>query len=173
MTEIVPPVTVPVSVPELAPPDSPYRLADLARELAMGLDTEETILSRHGLTPSTYETINKNEFFSKMLAAAKAEWHSIGNTTERASIEAAYCFEQAMPKLYARMIDNDVPLNQAVECAKMFAKAAGIGEGRRDTSAADKFTITINLGEDSKLSLEQSRVAIAPPADPMVVDTVG
>jgi len=150
MTETVPAVTFPVT-PLALPRLSNYQLAELAREVAMGLRPLPLIVDNYGLTEPDYEILKENHFYKRLLEATVLEWASIRNTTERSALEAAALFEQAMPHIFSRMIDGKEQLNHVVAAAQLMAKAGGIGESKRDTLPGEKFSITINLGADTKL----------------------
>lgn len=138
-------------------PRSVYEFAALARDIAVALQSEATILETHNVSHEDYEILKGHPFFVRMLDSMRKEWNAVSNTVERTSIEAAFTFEQLMPKLYARANDPETPFAQVLEYAKVLARAGGIGEGRAAGNAADKFAITINLGADQQLKVEAPR----------------
>lgn len=131
----------------------------------MGIRNLPDILISHELTLPDYETIKLNPFFMRLLDASMMEWQSVRNTAERTAIEAAALFEQAMPIIYARMTNNKEQLNHVVEAAKLMAKAGGIGEGNSKNTQGEKFSITINLGADTKLEFNPNKTPNAPIID--------
>jgi hypothetical protein len=146
-----------VTLPSVGEPQSIYAYAALVRDLAVALQGEEDILAAHGLSPDDFTALKSNEFFTKLLDSARKEWQSVANTVERTTIEAAFTFEQLLPALHSRAVDPETPFSQMIEYAKLLAKAGGIGEGRTSGSAADKFSIVINMGGDTKLEVTPPR----------------
>lgn len=144
-----------------------YDLAAFAQELAMGLRSLEDILSSHNISPETYEILKEHPTFQRLLDGMRKEWLSINNTADRVAIEAAFTFEQAIPHLYARMINAKEPLNHATEVAKVLAKAGGIGESKREGVIGEKFNITINLGADTQLKFQPN---VAPTRPSPILD---
>ena len=90
------------------------------------------------------------------------EWQSAENAQARIKIEAAVALEDALPAIAARMTKEGEALSGVVETGKLFAKLAQIGEGRSEGLPGEKFSITINLGEDKKLTFEKD-VTPTPP----------
>lgn len=133
----------------------PAALAAFVRELAQGIHEEPDILKRHGITVDQFNYLKSLPLFERMLAATKASWESADNTTERLKLEAAATLEDALPAISARMKDKDEGLNHVVEAAKLCARLAGIGENTGPANIGEKFSITINLGDDHKLQFEK------------------
>lgn len=130
------------------PDDFDYgRLASLARETAMDIKELETILRQFGLSSDQYAVIQQMPLYQQILQAEQQQWQSTKNTPDRIKLEAAALFEEAMPKLYARIINPMENLNHAIEGAKLIAKVAGVGESQGPATAGEKFSITINLGD--------------------------
>ena len=127
------------------------RLVALARELATGMREQAAVLVDYGLTEAQYQVILQNPFFKNTLDICIIEWNSADSADKRVRLQAAAAIEDALPMLAARMSKESEPLNHAVETGKLLAKLAGIGEAQQGGPSAEKFTITINLGEDKKL----------------------
>ncbi len=140
-------------------PDLPIpKLASLAREIAMDIKTQALILKDYGLDQHQYDyLLANNEFFKAALHANTIEWNSALTTPDRLRIESAAILEDALPQLGARMVNKAEGMPGVVEAAKLFAKIAGVGEKEQGAKApGEKFSITINLGEDKKLVFEKT-----------------
>lgn len=155
-----PPANLP-AIPEL----SPFDLAKLAREVAMDIKELDVVLGYYRLTLEQYAEVCKIPFFKRALENSTLEWNSALSTHERMKIEAAAILEEGLPILGARMKNKDETFAAATEAGKLFAKIAGLGEVSRDAPApGEKFTITINLGDDTKLHYEKD----VTPASPVI-----
>jgi hypothetical protein len=141
-----------------------HDFAKLALEVARNIQELPTILTRWGLTPAQYDVIQKNPFYTRVLQTYIIEWNAAGNVEQRLKLEAGAILEDASPAIAARMNMPSEDLGKVVEAAKMFAKMAGIGEEKAAGNPGEKFTITINLGEDAKLKFEKD----VTPAIPLV-----
>ena len=166
MTQIVPPVTVEVTTPAVSEPLTPYIVAGLARELAMDLRDIDEILNLYKVSRAAYEKLKASDFFEKLVDAAKIEWHSALNTTNRVQIEAASIVEQAMPVIYARMIDPKAPLQHAVDAGKWLSEIAGLKRVPGSGDPGERIKIEINLGADTKLTYDKSLAPVS--GDPVV-----
>ena len=150
-------VTVAVNPPMVELPDlSPSDLAALARQIARNINGLEAVLKANNITLEQFEALKTNiPFFKHALDTLTIEWNSVRSTPERIQLEAAATLEDSMLAIGARMVDKHEALPAVVEAGKFFAKLAGIGEQDKGGNAAgEKFTITINLGADTKLKYD-------------------
>jgi hypothetical protein len=136
----------------LAPSQSDILLVKLAREIAMDIQPIETILKQYSLTAETFEILKSSGRFQSLLFSETEAWNGALNTHERVKLKAAAMLEEFLPELNNRLHDQDEALPAKIEGAKLVTKIAGIGE-RADSAGGggERFTVTINLGEDSKL----------------------
>lgn len=156
------------SVPARVTEPDQFFLAKLAQEIAMNIRPVEEILDTYKITPDRYKELEKIPFFKAALDAYVIEWNSAKTTNERLRIEAAAGLEAAMPALIARMQSQNEDLGKAVEAAKLLSKISGAEASQKDGGApGDKFSITINLGEDVKLNFEKD-VKPVEPQKPMI-----
>lgn len=130
-------------------------LGALARDIAMDLQSLDDILQTHGLTRSQYEFLeNDNKYFKNLVEQQSREWQSIGSTQDRLRAQAAAALEVNLPAIAGRMGKATEDLSDAVEAAKLFAKIAGVDAtpaGAR--SGGEGFTITLDLGADTRLTI--------------------
>lgn len=144
-----------IKLPVRAEPLNSYRLASLAREVAMNMRELPAILADYGIEPDDYQQILTWPFYKSALEAAVIEWNGPLSTNQRIKIQAAAALEDALPRMAARMSQTDETLPAVVETGKLFAKLAGIGEQGQRGDGGEKFSITINLGDDKKLTFEK------------------
>lgn len=126
-----------------------FALAKLAREMAMNIRPALTVFEDFGITPEDYYGIEKNEFFKRAKEQFALEWNSALSVNERVKLISAAFLEEALPRLGKRMM-GDEPLPAATEVAKLFARNAGLGEGKGEQKTSERFQITINIGEEVK-----------------------
>jgi hypothetical protein len=132
-------------------------LIKVAREIAINHYPLETILERYKIEQDQWEELRLNPRFSELLEREIAEWSGALNTFERTKLKAAAMIEEYLPEGNARIHDSKENLPAKVELLKWLAKIAGMGE--RDFTTAngsgERFSVTINLGADSKLEFEK------------------
>jgi hypothetical protein len=141
------------------------KLTKLARERSMNLKDLDEILNIFELTKEEYERLEQREDFKRILEQHNIEWNSATNTLERVKLRSAISLENGMGALSDRMTNPNEPLAACIEAAKMFAKNAGIGDKDAKVNDADRFVITINLGEDYKLKIDKPIKS-----DPMLIE---
>ena|ERR1035437_1387426 len=139
-------------------------LAALARDLILNLRTLPETLTAHKITQEQYDKIKENAFFKSALEQLTIEWHGAKSTADRLKIQAAASFEYAMPTITARMVKSDEDLGKVVEAGKLLAKVAGVdsSEAQAASNPSEKFSIVINLGEDTKLKFEKDITPAVP-----------
>ena len=139
-------------------------LAALARDLILNMQDLPQTLEAHKITQEQYNRIKENEFFKRALEQITIEWHGARSTSDRLKIQAAASLEFAMPTITGRMVKPDEDLGKVVEAGKLLAKVAGVdsSEAQAASNPGEKFTITINLGEDTKLHFEKDVTPAVP-----------
>jgi hypothetical protein len=156
-----------VNLPALV--DSPeltnFDLAKLAREIAMNIKPLDTVLEIFKITPAQYEKIKVHPFFARALDQFTIEWNSAKSVHDRIRIESAIILEDAMPNLAGRMAKSDETLGAVIEAGKLLHKMSGMETERASGNPGDKFTITINLGEDTKLKFSKDITPAKPLTD--------
>ena len=142
--------TVPLAVSEDA------RIIKLAREIAMDIRELDEILTLHGISREEFEKLKVRPRFVQLLNAELVAWQSAVNTNERVKLKAGAVIEEWLPELYARMNDIREPLMSKVKGGELLTKLAGMGASETtEINPSDRVTITINLGEDSKLEFNK------------------
>ena len=138
------------------------RLVALARELATNMRDRSLVLKDYGLTEERYQALLENHFFKNTLDVCIIEWNSADSAEKRIRLQSAAAIEDALPMLAARMSKEGEPLPGVVETGKLLAKLAHLGEDTARGNPAERFTITINLGDDKKLTFEKDVTPVAP-----------
>lgn len=131
----------------------------LAREIAIDHFELEELLKRYQITNEEWLKLKEHPRFQQLLASEIEAWQSATNTVERTKLKTAAMLEEWLPTANADLHDRTLALPGRVELAKALAKMAGIGEriGGEGVSG-EKFTITINLGADSKLQFDKDKI---------------
>lgn len=140
----------------LNPSNANIALVKLAREIAMDIQPIETILKQYSITAQMWERLQSNSRFQSLLSSEVEAWNTALNTHERVKLKAAAMLEEWLPELNNRIHDREEALPAKIEGGKMLTKIAGIGVSAVDGSGGgERFTVTINLGEDSKFTFEK------------------
>lgn len=156
------PATMLSGIPEDLKMDA-TRLAKLARELVMNIREKAVVLKEYGLTDTQFQShIADNPFFQRVLENYTIEWNGALSTHQRLRVQAATALEESLLGIAVRMNSKDEALPAVVETAKLFAKIAEVGEPAKTAGHGEKFSITINLGEDTKLKFEKDVTPVQP-----------
>lgn len=132
------------------------KLLQLAREIAMDIRPLEEILQVHDVDQALWQQIQANPRFRQYVESEAAAWHGSLNTHERVKLKAAAMLEEWLPELYSRMHDRAENLSAKIEAGKLARDLAGFAKGGVGVeSAGERFSVTINLGQDSKLTFEK------------------
>jgi len=122
----------------------------------MDIVSLETILTSNNINTTQWESIKTTQRFQSALEEATALWNSALTTTERLKIKSAAALEEWIPELYARMHDGRESLAAKVEAGKLLARISG-ADSKKDenANAAERFSITINLGADKEIRIDK------------------
>ncbi len=132
-------------------------IAALAREMAIAIKDPDLVLETFRITRDQFEAyVLKNTFYKRAFEAFVIEWESALSTKKRIELQSAAAIEDVLPKLSARMSSGTEGLGAVTETAKLLAKLAGIGEDKKTPTEGERFSITINLGADTKLQFEET-----------------
>jgi hypothetical protein len=135
---------------------SELELLKLAREIAMDIRPLDEILNTHNITKDQFERIAALPRFQLYLESEASAWHGSLNTHERVKLKAAAMLEEWLPELNMRMHDRSENLNAKIEAGKLARDLAGFAKnGVGVEGMGEKFSVTINLGQDSKLTFEK------------------
>lgn len=127
----------------------------LAREIAMDIRPLEDILETHEIDQSAWMVISTHPQFQSYLRTCIEEWQSATNTAERVRLKSLAFVEEALPEFYARAHDPKENLTAKTEVLKTVARFAGVGGNVDHAVSGEKFSVTINLGNDQQLKIER------------------
>lgn len=141
-------------------PEGHLLLVRLAREIAIDHYPLNDILTRYSISPEEFEQIRENHQFITLLMAEQAAWNSATNTEERTKLKAAAVIEEWLPEANALIHDKQQLLSGKAEIAKLLTSIAGMGvrNARVEGAGGERFSVTINLGADAKLSFDKTKV---------------
>lgn len=133
------------------------KLVQMAREIAINHKDIETILKDYSITPETWDKIQGNPEFIKLLEGEIIAWQGAQNTHERTKLKAAAVIEEWLVEANARLYDEEETLTAKTELAKLIARIGEMGVANSNVNGAggERFTVTINLGADSQLKFEK------------------
>lgn len=128
----------------------------LAREIAMDILPIETILAMYELTPEDLEEIKQSTYFQRVLQGELEAWNCAVNTKQRVEIKSASLVEHALAAINTLIHDTNQSASARVEAVKTVAKLGNLGlTNVADGGGGEMFKVVINLGADSKLSIEK------------------
>jgi len=127
----------------------------IAREIAMDLNSIETILKNNQLTASDWEKLKLDPRFLRLLESEVTAWEAAGNTHERTKLKSSALLEEWLLEANARIHDPKELLSAKTEVVKLLARIAGMGNERPDGGGVvgERFSVTINLGADKKIKI--------------------
>ena len=132
------------------------KLLQLAREIAMDIRPLDEILKVHDINQVQWDAIQANPRFRAYIESEAAAWHGTLNTHERVKLKAAAILEEWLPELSMRMHDRAENLIAKIEAGKLARDLAGFAKaGVGVEGSGEKFSVTINLGQDAKLTFEK------------------
>lgn len=124
----------------------------LAQEIAINLNDIEDVLKHLSVSAVQWDRIQRNPHFQSILQEAVADWQSAKNTQERIKLKAAAMVEEWLVEAHRLSHDPAQPLSGKVELMKLIKSLTALGNFGAEGGGGEKFTVTINLGADQKLS---------------------
>jgi hypothetical protein len=134
-------------------------VSDLAR-FAEGLYTEAAIKKKYHFDDATWASLGEDDALVEAIEAEKIRRVRNGATARE---RAQQLFTEAPNVLGTIMKNDDASPRHRIEAAREIRQVAA--NGPEAASAADRFIITINLGEDAKL-----RSSKPDPNDVIIID---
>lgn len=119
--------------------------------------SDQRLCEKYGLTMDAWAEIAKNSAFRLAVSAEHERRISNGDAAKEA---AAKFFTKAPEVLDTILNDKSANARHRIEAAKELRATAGTGA--ESTPAADRFVITINLGEDHKLEINKRIAPLTP-----------
>lgn len=130
----------------------------LAQAIAMDLYDIEEILRHHNVTQDQWREIQASPRFQRLLGQAIEDWNKPLNTKERVRIKAQTMVEMGLETMWVQLHNDKEPLSARVELFKTVAKFGEIGLEKTagEAGGPERFSVTINLGQDAQLKIEKS-----------------
>lgn len=107
------------------------------------------VLELHRLDDAEWQRISANRRFQAMLDQMVVDWNSASNTKQRVKIKAATGLESVLETYIQEIADVSIPLAQRVEAGKFLARLGELDGSIIEGGGADRFSITLNIGNSS------------------------
>ena len=142
---------------------------EMMSSIALGMEDELVVASRHGYSVEQYLELQKQPWFQVQVASKRADLEKNGVTFKA---KAAWMASDLLDQVYMAAAGMDASLAQKHDVLKTLIKAGGLepkDEKAKDTGPT--FAINIDLGGGQSISLT-SGSTITPQAPPAIdVDT--
>ena len=139
-----------MSAVDILPTEDPLETQwiSLAHEIAADIHPLGDIISRHRLTQTEFERIQRLPRFQELLQSKILEWNSAGNTAERLKAKFGASLELSAQHLHNLLNDAETSTKDKIELARFMSRVAGVGEGRSagdGGQASSPFRLTIQI----------------------------
>lgn len=129
---------------------------EMVSSIALGMEDELVVASRHNLSVEQYQELQRQPWFQAQVAAKRADLEKNG-VTFRA--KAAWMASDLLDQVYLQVSANEASLAQKHDVLKTLIKAGGLepkDEKQKDTGPT--FAINIDLGGGQSISLTNANV---------------
>jgi hypothetical protein len=132
---------------------------EMVAALALGMEDELIVASRHGLSVEQYRELEAKPWFQLQVAAKRAEFERNGVTFKA---KASWMAGELLDKVYLQAADPNASFGQTHEALKTLMKAAGLeAKDEKKTDSGPSFQISIDLGGGQSISLSNNAVQSA------------
>lgn len=123
---------------------------EMVNSLALGMEDDLVVASRHGLSVEQYAELAAQPWFQRAVEAQRAEYEKNGVTFKQT---AKWMAGEILPKFFLMISDNSASFSQVHEGLKTLSKLGGL-EPKEDKLATNlpMFTIYIDT-KDSSISM--------------------
>lgn len=128
---------------------------EMVASVALGLEDELIVASRHGMSIEQYQELAAQPWFQLQVQVKRSEYEKNGVTFKA---KAAWMAGELLDQVYVTAASGDASLNQKHEVLKTLIKAAGLEpkeEKLKDTGPG--FSISIDLGSGQSISLSNQK----------------
>jgi hypothetical protein len=128
---------------------------EMVASVALGLEDELIVASRHGMSIEQYQELAVQPWFQLQVQVKRSEYEKNGVTFKA---KAAWMAGELLDQVYVTAASSDASLNQKHEVLKTLIKAAGLEpkeEKVKDTGPG--FSISIDLGGGQSISLSNQQ----------------
>lgn len=124
---------------------------EMVASLALGMEDELIVASRHGLSMETFLELSTQPWFQTQVATKRAEYEKSGVTFKT---KAAWMAGELLDQVYLQASSMDASLNQKHEVLKTLLKAGGLEpKEEKLQNTGPSFSISIDLGGGQSVSL--------------------
>lgn len=136
---------------------------EMVASLALGLEDDLIVASRHGLTVEKYQELAQQPWFQAQIAAKRSEFEKNG-VTFRA--KAAWMAGDLLDQVYIQASGHDVNLSVKHDILKTLIKAGGLEpKDEKKEATGPTFAISIDLGGGQSISLTSNAPKPPPTID--------
>jgi hypothetical protein len=128
---------------------------EMLASIALGLEDELIVASRHGLSIEQYQELAAQPWFQLQVQVKRSEYEKNGVTFKA---KAAWMAGELLDQVYVTAASQDASLNQKHEVLKTLIKAAGLEpKEEKVKDAGPGFSISIDLGGGQSISLSNQQ----------------
>ena len=127
---------------------------EMVASIALGLEDDLIVASRHGFSIEQYRTLEAQPWFQLQVASKRSEFERNGVTFKA---KAAWMAGELLDKVYLQAADPNASFGQTHEALKTMMKAAGLeAKEEKKGDSGPSFQISIDLGGGNTLSLSNN-----------------
>lgn len=128
----------------------------IARDIAMDQHDLERVLKTNNVSAREFQRMSKDPRFVAILQEEVVAWNNAANAPERVKIKAAAMIEEWLPEAFQELHNREASLQHKTQLATLVSRLGGMDKGDMAIgSAGERFSVTINLGADTKLSFDK------------------
>ena len=136
---------------------------EMVATIALGMEDELVVASRHNLSVEDYYELAKQPWFQLQVATKRAEFEKNG-VTFRA--KASWMAGDLLDQVYIQASSPEASLNQKHEVLKTLIKAGGLEpKDEKEKATGPTFSISIDLGGGQTISLSNTAPTSLPAID--------
>lgn len=129
---------------------------EMVASIALGMEDELIVASRHGFSIEEYETLASQKWFQLQIAVKRSEFERNGITFKA---KATWMAADLLNQVYVSAASADASLSQKHEVLKTLIKAGGLEpKEERTQNTGPTFTLSIDLGDGQTVSLSNQPV---------------
>ena len=129
---------------------------EMVASIALGMEDELIVASRHGFSVEQYETLASQKWFQLQIAVKRSEFEKNGVTFKA---KATWMAADLLDQVYLSAASPDASLGQKHEVLKTLIKAGGLEpKEEKSQNTGPTFTLSIDLGGGQTVSLSNQPV---------------
>jgi len=127
--------------------------ARLIWDLVSNMRPAAEILKNYGLSPGDLAVKAQNELFTSAYREAQRLWKSDMNIQQRIRLKAAFLLEDSLPRLFAIVSREDIPVNAKLSAIEQLQKIAIVQNENKKGDSMEKHNIIINIGPAQPINI--------------------